>query len=147
MRYSKQHYGSDPKAIIHSVAPWVDFDEEMPDIFQRFAESRLVIHAYISTSWLETLALDIPTICFFDPDIHLFRAEAQPYLNALQKVGIIHHSGKDAANFASTVTVDPQGWWQKPDVQEARQSFVQNHANFSPDWATKWEEEFRQWME
>lgn len=135
------------KASLQAVVPWAGFDETRPNVFQRFAESRLVVHSYLGTSWLETLALDIPTVCFFDPDTSVFRAEAQPYIEAMEQVGIVHRSGSDAARFVAGVMTDPQGWWRKAEVQEARQAFVRQYANFSPDWAVQWEAEFRQWVE
>ncbi|MFM8645449.1 MAG: hypothetical protein ACKODN_09630, partial [Actinomycetota bacterium] len=49
---------------------------------------RLVIHNYLGTSWLETLAMNIPTVCFYDPVIYRPRAAAQPFVDALAKVGV-----------------------------------------------------------
>lgn len=106
--------------------------------------SDLIIHNYLGTSWLETLALNIPTVCFYSADIYAFRDAAQPYIDDLEAVGILHRSGADAARFVMSVINDPQGWWRRPEVQEARRSFVLNYANFSPDWATKWERQFKE---
>ena len=83
------------KAIFQSSAPWAAFDEKYPRIFQRYAESRLVVHNYLSSTFLETLALDIPTICFFDPDTYVFRKEGGPHISAMEKIGIFfRYQGK-----------------------------------------------------
>lgn len=111
-----------------------------------YARSALVVHNYLGTSLLETLALNIPTMCFYDVNIYAFRDVAQPYMASLEAVGVLHQSGVSAARFASGAMNDLQGWWQRPEVQEARQAFVQNYANFSSNWAQKWEIEFRQWI-
>jgi len=103
---------------------------------------RLVIHNYLGTSWLETLAMKIPTVCFYDPVIYRPRAAARPFVEALAKVGVIHHSGIEAAKFVNGLNGDPRAWWQSVGVQEAREAFVARYANFSDNWLPAWIEEF-----
>jgi putative transferase (TIGR04331 family) len=106
-----------------------------------------VVHNYLGTSWLETLVMNIPTVCFYDPDTYAFRDAAQPFIERLEAVGILHRSGVAAARHVVHVRSDPQGWWRRPDIQEAREAFVDRYANFSRDWAVRWEAEFRTWIE
>ena len=127
------------------VAPNAKYDtgDRRPTSFKRFAQSRLVVHNYLGTSWLETLALNIPTVCFFDPDTYEFRPEAKPYIEALEHVGILHRSGREAARFVCDKLTAIEKWWQQSDVQKARSAFCANYANFSPDWPQQWEAEFK----
>jgi len=110
-----------------------------------YLQSDLVIHSYLGTSWLETLALNIPTVCFYDSDIYAFRDDSLALIDSLKHVGILHESGERAATFVLSVKDRLQGWWSKPDVQEARTSFVQRYASFSTHWPTLWEDEFTKW--
>lgn len=112
-------------------------------IFKRYAQSSLVVHNYLGTSWLETLALDIPTVCFFDPDIYEFRQETKPFIEAFERVGILHRSGSQAARFVFETSTAIDIWWRRPDVQKARSAFCANYANFSSDWTQQWESEFK----
>ena len=146
IRLASSKGGLKRKASLQAAAPWAAFDETRPSVFQRYAESRLVVHNYLGTSWLETLAMDIPTVCFFDQDTYAFRAEAQPHIDALERVGILHRSGADAGRFVAGLSDDPDGWWQAEDVKSARRAFVEKYSNFSRDWATKWEQEFEEWL-
>lgn len=109
-----------------------------------FAASRhaLVIHNYLGTSWLETLAMDIPTVCFYDPRTYRPRDAARPFIDALARVGVVHHSGADAAAFVNRLNGNPRGWWKSPEVQAAREAFVAHYANFSDNWLDAWQEEF-----
>jgi putative transferase (TIGR04331 family) len=102
----------------------------------------LVVHNYLGTSWLETLALDIPTVCFIPTGIHKFRAAAQPFADALIRVGVLHYSGSEAAKFVNSLRGNPTAWWQSVEVQEAREAFVARYANFSDNWLEAWTEEF-----
>jgi len=106
------------------------------------ANAKLVVHNYFGTSWLETLAMNIPTVCFIPTGIHRFREAARPFVEALAKVGVIHHSGAEAAKFVNGLNGDPRAWWQSAGVQEAREAFVARYANFSDNWLPAWIEEF-----
>ena len=121
-----------------------------PVVYEGFADSgpvsasrsSLVLHNYFGVSWLETLAMNIPTVCFVPAGIHRFRAAAQPFVDALTRVGVIHYSGKDAARFVNSFHGDPSAWWKSAEVQEAREAFVARYANFSDNWLEAWQEEF-----
>lgn len=128
--------------MMRKAAPNVLFDNQRGISAVRYAESRLVIHNYLGTGWLETLALDIPTVCFYDPAAYAFREAAQPFIDELEKVGVLHRSGIAAARFVTKLGNSPETWWNQPDAQEARRNFVEHYANFSPDWKKQWEREF-----
>jgi len=129
--------------MMREAAPEATIDDFSVASFVRYAESRLVIHNYLGTSWLETLALNIPTVCFYDTAVYAFREVAQPFIDALERVGVLHRSGIAAARFVSEIEKKPKTWWNQPDVQEARRNFVEHYANFSPDWMKQWECEFK----
>jgi putative transferase (TIGR04331 family) len=106
------------------------------------SRAALVVHNYLGTSWLETLAMNVPTVCFYDPEFYRPRLAAQPFLEALARVGVLHYSGLEAAKFVNSLRGDPTAWWQSAEVQEARESFVARYANFSDNWLEAWTEEF-----
>lgn len=110
------------------------------------SRSAIVVHNYLGASWLETLAMDIPTVCFIPKNIHRFRESAQPFADALIRVGILHDSGCSAARFVNSLGGDPSGWWKSAEVQEARQAFVARYANFSDDWLDAWLAEFERML-
>lgn len=97
---------------------------------------------YLGSSWLETLAADIPTICFYDPDVYEFRETALPFIEELRQVGILHESPDSASDMVKDVLRDPQKWWQTSEVQEARLAFVHRYARLKNGWLSSWTEEF-----
>jgi len=111
------------------------------------SRAKLVIHNYVGTSWLETLAMNIPTVCFIPTGVHRFRAAAQPFADQLTRVGILHYSGSDAAQFVNSFRGDPTSWWNSAEVQEAREAFVARYANFSHDWLPAWRTEFERLLD
>jgi putative transferase (TIGR04331 family) len=135
-------YGWGAFEMMRSAAPDAKFDMSSKFSTLIFA-CRLVVLSYLGTTWLETLGLNIPTVCFCDPAVYIFSAEAQVSVAALYNVGILHHSGKDAAHFVTSLGNDIEGWWNKAETQEARRNFVEQYANFSLDWKEQWEQEFK----
>ena len=131
-----------PMARIPDIRVEVNTDDLSESGTEAAARSTLVIHNYLGTSWLETLAMNVPTICFFNPEIYAPREAARPYVDALARVGVIHHSGADAAKFVNQLNGNPDVWWNSSEVQEARQAFVARYANFSDHWLQAWSEEF-----
>lgn len=136
--------GSDafPVERLSGVAATVSIDDLREPGTIAASRSGLVVHNYLGTSWLETLAIDVPTVCFFDPGSFAPRDTAKPFVDALARVGIIHHSGRDAASFVNSLEGNPGAWWNSAEVQEARRAFVARYANFSHDWRDAWVTEF-----
>jgi putative transferase (TIGR04331 family) len=97
---------------------------------------------YFGTAWLETMATNIPTICFFDPDKYLFRDTCKPYIDRLFEVGILHGSADSAVDKILKVQEDPLRWWLGDEVQEIREAFVERYARLEDTWLDTWVEEF-----
>lgn len=100
--------------------------------------SGLVVHNYFGTSWLETLAMNVPTVCVVPPNVHRFREAARPLVDALRRHGIIHDDPREAARFVRGLAGDAMAWWSQLDLQADRRRFVATYANFSDDWLNQW---------
>lgn len=91
-------------------------------------QSRLTVHSYNSTGILETLALNIPTLCFWNTEHWGLRPSAQPYFDRLKQAGVFHDTPESAAAKVAEVWDDVAGWWNRPEVQEARRYFCERFA-------------------
>jgi putative transferase (TIGR04331 family) len=96
----------------------------------------------LGAAWLETLAANMPTICFDSRERHLFREGVQPYTDALTYVGILHDSVDSAAAKILEVQQLPQRWWLSDEVQDIRESFGCRYARMEDMWLDSWVEEF-----
>ena len=103
----------------------------------------LTVHSYLCTSWLETIGLDIPTICFYDAEVYKFREQTKLLIDKLERTGILHRSGKSAALFINKLNYNVDQWWFDNETLDARLSFKLQYANFSSTWNIEWEKEFR----
>jgi putative transferase (TIGR04331 family) len=136
-------YGNVHRQAIVAAKPDAQFGNT-GDIFDQYSVSRIVFHSYLGTSWLETLGINTPTICFYDPDAYKFRSDAKFLIEALTQVGILHTSGRSAATHANKIDGNVQSWWLSTDVQLARTNFAEKFANFSTDWMSQWQREFNE---
>jgi len=116
---------------------WKDFDSSLKvdtsnvDIQQLISQSRLVIHSYDSTGILETLSLNIPTLAFWQNDLHHLRESAKPYYQLLIDAEIIHFTPESIAQKINEVWNDIDNWWNQKNVQDSRIKFCNRYAKKS----------------
>lgn len=139
-------YGSGLVKILKAANPELHLDDMRVTGLHSYLQAELVAHSYLGTSWLETLALNIPTVCFYDPQTYDFREAVIPFIDRFESAGILHRDGAAAASFIGNIRKNPRSWWNSPDIQNLRREFVEQYANFSPDWAREWEQELSNWV-
>ncbi len=105
---------------------------------ERLSNSRLVVIDHCSTSYLEALCMNVPTVLFWDPKIFVVHEEAQLYFDELRKVEILHDNALEAAQHVNRIWDDVDDWWMRDDVQKARANFCNNYARTSENWQEEW---------
>lgn len=129
-------YGQGLRARISEEFPALRWDAGGP-ITSRLRDSRLVIIDHLGTTMLETLALNMPTLLFWNPNQWEVRSEAIEIMEGLRRAGILQHTPEDAAAAVVRAEADASWWFSQP-VQEARRRFVEQHARVQPEWANAW---------
>ena len=99
-----------------------------PTIWDLYAQNRLVVFSFDSTGILETLALNIPTLCFWREGLDHLLPSAKPYYEMLIEAGILADSPEKAAKLVSLHWEDIQKWWGGEVVQTARRLFCEQYA-------------------
>ena len=90
---------------------------------------------------METLSMNFPTVVFWDPARVKIIESAQPYLEDLRRVKILHDSPESAAEFINKVYEDPMSWWVSPELQQAREKFCYQFSRKSKNSLEEWKEE------
>jgi putative transferase (TIGR04331 family) len=134
-------YGYAVRERISGRFPEVQWDLSR-SFYRRLLSSRLVIIDNLSTTLLEALTANVPTVLFYDPSRWEVREAAQPYIDQLRSVGIFWDSPEAAAEKLTAVYDDPWRWWNSDEVQTARRDFVDRFALAKADWAEAWLEMF-----
>lgn len=114
------------------------FDLKNTNFRNRLKKCKICISTYNATIFLETLAMNIPTIVFFDIKKYKIRKEAKKYFDLLERVGVFHINPKSAANFLNKIEPNIEEWWQSENVQNIVTDFCLTYAYNSSDWKQKW---------
>ena len=137
-------YPVDDLTVAHVKPPMYAYDQEyvykkymdefkLIDAQSRSAKllmqkSRLVVVDYLSTSYLESLFADIPTIFFWNQNNYYFNELNSDFFKLLIEVGICHVCPKSAAEFVNKIQNNPEQWWNQEATKAARSQFLK--ANF-----------------
>lgn len=108
--------------------PDVKIDDGVKNIFNLYAKAKLVIQTVNSTSFLETLALNIPTIGIFDESFIDINEYAKKYFEDFKSVGLIYYNSNEASNFINLNFNTIDAWWFSQKVQQVRISFINEFA-------------------
>jgi putative transferase (TIGR04331 family) len=92
------------------------------------SRSRLVVHSYDSTGILEGLALNIPTLCFWNGGLDHVLPSAKPYYELLRAAGILADTPEQAALTVAQYWDNTDKWWKGEQVQKARRLFCEKYA-------------------
>lgn len=109
------------------------FAYENANYWALLAESKLVIGTYNCTTFVESIALDIPTLLFFQPAHWELSKSAQPYFGELNRCGIFHESPNSAAKKVNEVWDNVDLWWNSLETSKARDNFRNWFARYSAD--------------
>lgn len=100
-------------------------------------QSRLMIGTYAATTYNETLASNIPTIIYWNPEHWELSVESDPFFEELKRVGIFHTTPQSAAQQVVKIWDDIDKWWYGPDLQSVRERYCRAFAYKSKDLVKK----------
>lgn len=91
---------------------------------EQMLQSDLVVIDYISTSYIEALVMNIPTVFFWNRDAYYLNDNHLDFFDALVEAGICQTDPVQAAHFIERIKDDPQKWWSSEKVQSAKNIFL-----------------------
>jgi putative transferase (TIGR04331 family) len=94
-----------------------------------YKQARVCIMNYDSTTLIESLSRNIPTIVFLDPLIFTLHDRARIYFDEIFKFGILKNTPIDAANQLNIVWNHLEDWWCNKDLQYSVKYFCDYFAN------------------
>lgn len=117
--------------------PQIKLETGQSSINSLIAESRLVVHSYDSTGILETLALNIPTMCFWNGGFDHLLPEVRDDYQILKNASIFFDNPKECAEFIEKNWHSIEKWWSSKDVQKARELFCEKYSKIEKNPATE----------
>ena len=111
--------------------PTLQLDDGRSQFASLIRISRLFIGTCNSTTYLESIILNVPTVIFWNPQHNELRASAIPYFEDLKRVGIFHESPESAAQHVNSIWENINAWWETPELQAVLQRFAKRYC-FNP---------------
>jgi putative transferase (TIGR04331 family) len=93
--------------------------------------SKICVTNINSTTYLQSLNLNHPTVVFFNKNIDLLNEEFLLSLKNLEKVGIVFFKPEEAANHVNLIWNSIDSWWNSKKVQNAVNYFCNKHSKRS----------------
>lgn len=120
----KKEYGWGENSIINSNFPEIKLESTRIKLSKSMSKSSLCIVTYNATVFLESFSRNIPTILFWGKNYREIRTEASKYYDMLEDVGILHFNSKSFYKIINKIAENPQLWWNKTEIQLAKQNFL-----------------------
>ena len=117
MNFSKKNF---PKNI--------KFDEGEKNFFNICKDYNLIIHDTITTSGLESMSFNKPTLFLIDNKMELFNSLFKTVFKEMIKHKIVHLNHKSLANFLNENYENINEWWTSGKVKNVKQKFVNLYA-------------------
>lgn len=114
-----------------ALAPYMDkikaYDNQSVSARVLMQKSRLVIVNYLSTSYLESIISDIPTVFLWNRNSNMFIDKHVGIFDCLIEAGVCQVEPEIGADFVLSIKDDPEAWWSSPPVRSARQNFLEKN--------------------
>jgi putative transferase (TIGR04331 family) len=139
-------YGWGDLDFIEQLSFSFRIDRARKSLRDGIGKASLVVFTYDSTSMMESMAMNVPTICFWNPEYWGWRDEAKPLLKRLGDVGIYHEQPDQVAKFINQFksTSDILSWWATSEVQQARNLYCNQYANTRDNEYQFWKNEIQE---
>ncbi len=122
---------------LNEISRWHDFDKTLiiddgkTRLEKLIADSRLVIHSYDTTGFLENLSLNIPTMVFWQNGFDHLRDSVKSDYQILVDAGLVYFSSKSISKKVNEVWDNVDQWWSQKKVQDAKVFFSNKYAKSS----------------
>ncbi len=132
-----EDYGRRVREQIARRIPDVGWDASGP-LHRRLQQARVAVIDHPTTSWLEALAANVPTVLFWDPGRWEVRDEAAGDLDRLRASGLLYDTPEAAAEQLEGIYDRPLTWWRSESLQAIRRQFVARYAQSDRGWLDAW---------
>jgi len=101
-------------------------------------QSKLYVCDHLSTTFLEAIYMNKPTILFWDPQFFPLIESAKPYFDALEEMGIYYPNAEDAAQQINKIYDHLDLWWYDSKRQAVLNQFRYQFARRSDRDIDEW---------
>jgi putative transferase (TIGR04331 family) len=112
--------------------PDLDIVIDKSNFYAEISKCKLAVATCNGGTYLESMAMNIPTVIFWNPEHWELNGDATKCMKDLEETGIFHSSPISAARHIESIWDSVPGWWESDSVQEARIRFCRKYS-YLPD--------------
>ena len=117
-------------------------DHHMSDnqgsFMKQLAQCEIFVTDHLSSSYLQSLGFNIPTVVYSDPNISKFRASELHFSAKLKELKILHDTPESAAIHINQVHEEVNKWWGSSKLKQGISGFIDRHAHPDEKWVKRW---------
>ena len=134
LRFYNRNFGLNEFEIFNTKYPTIQKDIQQLDYKDLISNTKIFLSPYLGTGYLETLALNIPTIIFTSKkNNYVIRDDVKNYYQNLKKTKIFFDDEIELSNHINTIWKDPRLWWNSKKVQDEVKIFTNEFAYINKD--------------
>ncbi len=111
--------------------PDIKIDYGTSNIYRLMKNSKIVVSTSLSTSYLETLSMNIPTIIVTNFELEPVRAECKKYLELLIESKILHLNSNTAITHLNSIYDNVENWWFDQTLQNNVKIFCEKYGRLN----------------
>jgi putative transferase (TIGR04331 family) len=134
-RPSMIDFGLNQTQRIRRSLPNVEIDDGSRKIYKVLGDHKLIIATSNTTSFLETYALNIPTILFWDSSFWETNQSGDELFSRMRDLNLFFSSPQDLAKFLNDNYSSIDSWWNSKDIQGIREEVCLKYANTSTNFS------------
>lgn len=138
LRLHREDGGWDIIQRLRDQGHFVRTEDWSRPFYQSLAECRLYVCDHLSTTFIEALSANKPTVLFWPFQASDLRPDAISYCEELKSAGILFQTPEEAAFAVCAAYQDVEGWWNDPYRQSVRKRFCQKYGKTSPTAPADW---------
>lgn len=133
VRLYNQDYGNDQLLRWSADCPGTKLDDGTSNIIELIKKSKLYVSTYNATTFLESFAMNIPTIIFWNQEHWELRDSSIPYFDELRSVKIFHDTPESAAKQVNRIWNNVDAWWNSAEVTAVVKKFTSRYVDNTVD--------------
>jgi len=143
IRPHRDDYGWSITARLEDHTPGIRLSSWDINFNKELNKCRIFVCDHLSTTYLQALVVNVPTILFWSPCHNVLKDEAQPYFDLLRDNGVLFDNPEDASAAICRIYDDIESWWNAPSRQNAIAEFCRAFARTDSKALGLWNRELR----
>lgn len=113
------------------------------DLHKELVNSSLLVLDHPGTTWNIAMAMNVPTLLYWNPKWFPFNETAKKYLNRFKELNIYHENEDSLIKQILYLNVKKNSevinnWWYSDQIQKLRVEWMHNYAMIDENWQKKW---------